>query len=129
MVLSNIAGPDLVIVVFFLAAFGVYLWGLIDSLIRPSWAYRSARSSKALWVVLNLVIGFVPAIIYLVSIRPRVAAAQVAGQPAVPAWTGGAPMPSAWYPDPSGRHQLRYWDGAAWTHQVSDVGQVSEDSV
>jgi Protein of unknown function (DUF2510) len=29
---------------------------------------------------------------------------------------------AAWYLDPSGRHQLRYWDGAAWSPYVSDRG-------
>ncbi len=29
------------------------------------------------------------------------------------------PSPAGWYPDPSGQHGLRWWDGAAWTHHVS----------
>jgi Protein of unknown function (DUF2510) len=36
---------------------------------------------------------------------------------------GQAPLPPPmWATDPSGRHQLRYWDGAAWTDYVSDDG-------
>jgi uncharacterized RDD family membrane protein YckC len=31
-------------------------------------------------------------------------------------------QPSGWYPDPSGRHQHRFWDGAAWTKHVADRG-------
>ena len=27
-----------------------------------------------------------------------------------------------WYPDPTGRHEHRYWDGNAWTDHVSDRG-------
>jgi hypothetical protein len=34
-------------------------------------------------------------------------------------------VPAAWYPDPMGRHQQRYWDGAAWTHHVADDGETS----
>lgn len=30
--------------------------------------------------------------------------------------------PPAWYPDPAGRHQLRYWDGSAWTDYAADDG-------
>jgi len=28
-----------------------------------------------------------------------------------------------WLPDPEGRHQLRWWDGTAWTEHVFDQGQ------
>ena len=41
-----------------------------------------------------------------------------------------ATAPSAdWYPDPSGGHQLRYWDGAGWTAHVADDGQQSTDAL
>jgi uncharacterized protein YxjI len=32
-----------------------------------------------------------------------------------------------WYPDPSGRHELRYHDGSAWTEHVSSHGKQSVD--
>jgi uncharacterized protein YxjI len=35
--------------------------------------------------------------------------------------------PANWHPDPMGRHQLRYWDGAAWTDHVSDNGVQAVD--
>lgn len=31
----------------------------------------------------------------------------------------------AWHPDPTGRHELRYWDGSQWTEHVSDRGVQS----
>ena len=31
----------------------------------------------------------------------------------------GAP-PAGWYPDPTGRHERRWWDGNGWTHEVAD---------
>lgn len=34
---------------------------------------------------------------------------------------------AAWYPDPRGSHELRYWDGTAWTDFVADGGQTSVD--
>ena len=37
--------------------------------------------------------------------------------------------PANWYPDPTRRHQLRYWDGTAWTDHVSDNGITSTDPV
>lgn len=38
-----------------------------------------------------------------------------------------APSNANWYADPAGRHQLRYWDGHAWTGHVSDAGTQSVD--
>lgn len=32
-----------------------------------------------------------------------------------------------WYPDPTGRHQYRYWDGSRWTGHVADQGITSSD--
>lgn len=32
-----------------------------------------------------------------------------------------------WQPDPTGRHEVRFWDGTAWTAWVSNGGQQSED--
>lgn len=37
--------------------------------------------------------------------------------------------PANWYPDPTGRHQLRYWDGNAWTDHVSNRGVTGTDPV
>lgn len=37
--------------------------------------------------------------------------------------------PAAWLADPTRRHQLRYWDGAAWTDHVSDGGVQGTDPV
>lgn len=33
----------------------------------------------------------------------------------------------AWQPDPTLRHELRYWDGQRWTDRVSDRGRVDLD--
>ena len=32
-----------------------------------------------------------------------------------------------WLPDPTGRHEYRYWDGSVWTENVSDTGVASKD--
>jgi hypothetical protein len=36
-------------------------------------------------------------------------------------------VPAGWYADPSGRYELRYWDGSAWTEHVSRAGQQFTD--
>jgi len=60
-------------------------------------------------------------------------------QPAYPVAGRPAPLPDrgtahggvapAWYPDPSGRFQLRYWNGWEWTQDVSTWGQATTDPV
>lgn len=38
--------------------------------------------------------------------------------------------PAAWYPDPFGRHERRYWDGGRWTDHVASRGrQQTEGAV
>ena len=35
--------------------------------------------------------------------------------------------PANWYPDPTTRHEYRYYDGTAWTDHVSDQGVAGTD--
>ena len=39
----------------------------------------------------------------------------------------GVGVGGSWQPDPSGRHQYRWWDGASWAADVSDGGVSSRD--
>jgi len=62
--------------------------------------------------------------------RPVVGATTSAAAPATsvsaaPATSGAAP--AAWYAAPSGRFELRYWDGGQWTEHVSRAGQQYTD--
>ncbi|MFM9122216.1 MAG: DUF2510 domain-containing protein, partial [Actinomycetota bacterium] len=36
-------------------------------------------------------------------------------------------VPAAWYADPSGRYELRYWNGKEWTEHVARAGQQFTD--
>jgi len=58
------------------------------------------------------------------------AAATAAPEPTVAA-PGQVPAaaPANWYPDPMGRHQMRYWDGQTWTAFVADQGIQSNDPI
>ena len=38
-----------------------------------------------------------------------------------------ASVPPSWQPDPTGRHEQRFWDGNAWTEHVYSGGQQSTD--
>lgn len=35
--------------------------------------------------------------------------------------------PAGWFPDPTGRHDHRWWDGGAWTAHVADAGIAGLD--
>jgi hypothetical protein len=37
--------------------------------------------------------------------------------------------PATWYPDPTLRNQLRYWDGTNWTHWTSNNGHPNNDPI
>ena len=36
-------------------------------------------------------------------------------------------IPPAWHPDPTGRHDHRWWDGTRWTEHVADAGVAGVD--
>ncbi len=42
---------------------------------------------------------------------------------------GMSTTPANWYPDPTKRHQMRYWNGTAWTDHVSNNGIQGNDPV
>ena len=62
---------------------------------------------------------------------PMTAASPVTASPATPAATPtpapASATPAGWYADPSGRYELRYWDGGAWTEHVARNGQQFTD--
>jgi hypothetical protein len=60
---------------------------------------------------------------------------RVLGRPGPDGWRPPAPgTPAAtppplfgWYPDPDGRHELRYWDGREWSDIVRDGDETSSE--
>ena len=42
-------------------------------------------------------------------------------------YSSASSIPPQWYPDPSRRHEQRYWNGTSWTDDVSDKGVHSTD--
>ncbi len=54
---------------------------------------------------------------------PLVAAAAATGN-----GSGATTTPAGWFPDPTGRFEQRYWDGAAWTDHVARGGQRLRDA-
>jgi len=105
------------------------------------------------FVILAAVIGGVVALVIAnSSARSRLAAANTelaflrpenarlqqwlgaaSGAPVHEAYSSGyataSASPPQWHPDPTGRHQVRLWDGVQWSDQVSDDGIVSTDQI
>jgi hypothetical protein len=65
-----------------LAALGVIIWGVVDAAGRPDWAWQRTGDNKTLWIVLQALgfffclVGVIFAIIYLLSIRPKLQRAE-----------------------------------------------------
>jgi Protein of unknown function (DUF2510) len=80
------------------------------------------------------------AVVAAQALMTEVARAQAAGEtfdeddgldPQVmpPPPPGAVLLPPGWHQDPSGRHEVRYWSGSAWTNHVSSGGvQTTDDS-
>jgi hypothetical protein len=53
----------------------------------------------------------------------------VSAQPAAvaSATAAASSTPAGWYHDPSGRYELRYWDGRQWTEHVARAGNQYTD--
>lgn len=55
--------------------------------------------------------------------------ASIPPPPPPPPPPGVEARPPDWAPDPTARHELRYWDGVQWTAHVSDNGVQATDEV
>lgn len=57
----------------------------------------------------------------ITKIQAAIAAA-LASPPSAP-----TPQAGAWHPDPTGRHELRWFDGQQWTESICDAGTTGTD--
>ena len=104
------------------------LVGTVSAVLAYGAARRyEARSGVAAWHLpagawafiffLSWLIGLVLFFVAKSTTRPRTAPEPGPVEPPGP--TRPSPV-AGWYPDPSGRHELRYWDGKGWTEYVRD---------
>jgi MFS family permease len=58
------------------------VWALLDAAGRPEWAWALAGRRRVMWIaailfgVLTLVVGLLVSVVYLVRVRPEIAAAE-----------------------------------------------------
>jgi hypothetical protein len=74
-------GPELLILLVVIVFAVGFLWGIIDCLQRPAWAFKAAGQNKWVWVIGMIVawviaLGWLVGWIYVFAGRPKVAAAQ-----------------------------------------------------
>ena len=91
---------------------GVILLAVAESALKKQPAAAPAYASPPAY-------ASAPAYASTPAYAPVAAPAPVVAAPAVPA---------GWQPDPSGKYQYRWWDGAAWTHSVSTNGITGTDA-
>jgi hypothetical protein len=85
------------------------------------------------WVILVILIGVLalPVLIIVAIVlgtRGRSATKAQTASGAMPTPIQHGPV-AGWFPDPAGRHEQRYWDGAVWTDAVVSNGQPGTDSL
>ena len=73
---AAIGGLVFLIVLFVLASFGLWVWGIVDAAKRSNEAYVKAGSNKTLWIVLMVLFGDLAVLIYALAIRPKLVAAE-----------------------------------------------------
>ena len=73
---AAIGGLAFLIVLFVLAGFGLWVWGIVDAAKRSNEAYTKAGSNKTLWIVLMVLFGDLAVLIYALALRPKLVAAE-----------------------------------------------------
>jgi hypothetical protein len=59
------------------ATWVILIGGIIDAARRPVDAWSRAGQNKGLWIALQIFLGIIGAAVYFLSIRPKVAAADL----------------------------------------------------
>jgi nitrate/nitrite transporter NarK len=69
-------GPvELLILAFILFTFVLPVWGIIDAAVRPDAVWAAAGQNKIVWVLVQVFLWTLGAVIYFVAIRPKLVAA------------------------------------------------------
>jgi hypothetical protein len=142
---SSAAGVGIafLFIVYFVVIIGslaMMVVALVDIVRRPEWQWKIAGQEKILWLLLVILINIfaIPSLIYWFGVRKKLIVVEEAaaagrygpGRMTYGGWEPGPPESTpypglaapGWQPDPSDRHQYRWWDGSRWTeHTWSEV--------
>lgn len=69
-------GPaEIVIILFILATMVLPVWGIVDAAIRPDSVWAATGQNKVVWVIIQIFLWTLGAVIYFIAIRPKLVAA------------------------------------------------------
>lgn len=84
-------------------------------------------STELLVIVVVGVIVVAPVVAVVVVLRKTGGGAAASSSPAPAPPPPAGPPADGWYPDPTGRHQQRWFSDGRWGIQVADDGTVGTD--
>jgi len=59
------------VIAIFVLIWAFTIWGIVDAATRADDQWARASQNKILWVVLQVVLGFIGTLIYVFAIRPK----------------------------------------------------------
>ena len=74
--MGGLGAPEILILLMLLVGFVLPIWGIVDAATRPDPVWAATGQNKVLWIVLQIVLGALGAIIYFAAIRPKLVAAK-----------------------------------------------------
>jgi nitrate/nitrite transporter NarK len=71
----NLGAPELLIVLTMFVLVVFPIWGIIDAALRPDDVWARANQNKVVWILVQIFLSTLGALIYFLAIRPKLAAA------------------------------------------------------
>lgn len=81
-----------------------------------------AKGRPGTGAVLGFLLGIIGLIVIALLPARRYVVQPMAMAPAPDPLPAPPVVPAQWAPDPSGRHEQRWWDGKGWSEHVADGG-------
>jgi hypothetical protein len=73
--MGGLGAPELLIILFILGTMVLPIWGIIDAAIRPDAVWAATGQNNIVWVLVQIFLWTLGAIIYFGAIRPKLVAA------------------------------------------------------